>query len=172
MRKSASAAVVVILLASWAATLGGCRGYRLGSTLPPGVRTVHVPTFVNRTREPLLEAEATQAAIREFQRDGTLRVTGAREADLVLEAALVDYRLEPLRFQPDRARTTREYRLRLFADVTVRRAGVEAPLLTRRVQGESTFEPAGDLSSAKRGALPQAARDLAHDIVESVVEYW
>ena len=40
------------------------------------------------------------------------------------------------------------------------------------VQGEADFELVGDLSSAKAQALPTASEDLAHDIVERVVEAW
>ena len=49
-------------------------GYRLGSSLPPDIRSVYVPVFVNRTGEPRVETEATRAAKQEFQRDGTLHL--------------------------------------------------------------------------------------------------
>ncbi|MFC1452819.1 hypothetical protein ACFLSJ_05680, partial [Verrucomicrobiota bacterium] len=65
-----------------------------------------------------------------------------------------------------------EYRLTLHADVVLVRSGEAEPVLERRVQGETTFDLAGDLASAKLDSLPIAARDLAHDIVECVVEYW
>ena len=51
--------------------LTGCTGYRLGSMLPPEIKTVYVPTFANQTTEPLLEMEATDAVIVEFQQDGS-----------------------------------------------------------------------------------------------------
>jgi hypothetical protein len=164
------------VLASWvltaAAGLAGCAGYRLGTTLPPDVRSVHVPTFVNRTGEPLVEAETTRATVQELQRDGTLKVRSADEADVVLAATVVDFYLEPLRYEKDASRTVREYRLRLTADIVLKSRRTGDELFAGRVQGESTFEPGGDLSSAKRQALPAAARDLAHDIVESIVEFW
>jgi len=150
----------------------GCVGYRLGSTLPPGVESVHVPTFVNKTDEPLLETDTTRAAIQEFQRDGTLRIAGPGEADATLAATLVTLELKPLRYEKDRAKTTQEYRLKIKADIVFQRTSSGEVLLSRRVEGESTFEPRGDLASAKRAAMPEAASDLAHDIVESIVEYW
>jgi len=151
---------------------GGCAGYRLGSTLPPGVKSINVPTFVNKTREPQVETEATNAALREFQKDGSLVLTTAEKADAILNVTLVKYSLVPLRYQKDRAKTTREYRLKLAADIVCTRASTGEVLVKKRVEGESTFEPLGDISLSKRDALPEAARDLAHDIVESVVEYW
>lgn len=161
------------LLAAFAPFLaGGCLGYRLGSTLPEDLRTVHVPACVNETSEPLLEIETTHALMNELRRDGALRVTGASEADAVLAVRLVQYRLEPLRYERGSRRTASEYRLALRARLEFTRAATGEVLVERTVKGESTFTASGDLASEKRAALPAAAKDLARNIVESVVEYW
>ncbi len=60
----------------------------------------------------------------------------------------------------------------LAAEISFSLTGAEEPLVKQLVKGDATFEMFGDLSSAKREALPDAAKDLAHKIVESVVEYW
>jgi hypothetical protein len=156
-----------------AVTLGGCAGYRLGSSLPADIRAIHVPTFVNKTGEPLLEVETTAAVIREFQTDGTLKVVGdVSRADLELRAELLTYKLEALRFDPNERRTADEYRLRIEARLVCRRIGGGAVLVSRKVDGESTFTLSGSLNAAKQSALPKAARDLAHNVVEAVVEAW
>ena len=154
-----------------AALTGGC-AYRLGSTLPPGIRTVHVANFVNRSAEPQLEVETARAVIREFQKDGTLRVESSARADLQLQVTLERFTLEPLRYDSDQAKTTSEYRLRITARMRLKRSSSGEQMLDKVVQGETTLEPGTDLTSAKLGAIPAAATDLAHDIVESVVEYW
>ena len=164
-----------ILLSAAGAVLlfsAGCAGYRLGSTLPPGINSVHVPTFVNDCSEPRVEIECTSAAIEEFQKDGTLRVVNEKNADALLEVKIKAYALIPLRYQKDNAKATKEYRAIIKADVKFTRKDTGAIIVERLVEGETTFELTGDLTSAKRTALPLAAKDLAHDIVESVVEYW
>jgi hypothetical protein len=150
----------------------GCVGYRLGSTLPPGINVIHITTFINKTTEPRLEIETTQATIREVQRDGTLSVSDLEKSDVILRVALVGFKLEPLRYETDRSTTTREYRLTITANLTLTDRITKKVLTQSTVQGEADFTPTGDLSSAKREALPEAAKDLAHDIVESVVEFW
>lgn len=156
------------------ALLPGCAGYRLGSMLPDDIKSVYIPTFVNKTKEPLVEVETTQKALEEFQRDGSLEVAASAEsADAVLEATVVYYGLDPLSYRRDKRTATREYRLNLVASIVMKRTSdgsvvVENP----RVFGESTFELVGDLTSAKIQALPKAAEDLAHKIVEQVVEVW
>jgi hypothetical protein len=149
----------------------GC-AYRLGSTLPPGIRTVHIANFVNHSGEPQLEVETTRAVIQEFQKDGTLRVAAADAADLSLTVTLTGFALEPLRYDSDQAKTTSEYRLRITARLQLKRNSTGKEMLDKAVEGETTLQPGADLTSAKVEATPAAAADLAHDIVESVVEYW
>lgn len=150
----------------------GCVGYRLGTTLPPDIRTIQVPVFVNKTQEPLIENETTKAAIKELQKDGTLKVTDLQSADVVLEVHLTGYGLEPLRYDHDTSKRSTEYRVEIQAELILKRVGTDEVVIERRVEGEATFIPGGDLSLAKREVLPEVAKDLAHDIVESIVEYW
>jgi len=153
--------------------MGGCvLGYRLGAALPPDIRTIHVNTFANRCGEPLIENEITRAVVSGFLQDGALRIDVPETADSILEGSVTGFALEPLRYDQDDSRTPNEYRLVLKAQVVFFRRDGEKILLERTLRGESTFELEGDLTSAKAEALPAAAADLAHDIVEAVVEYW
>jgi hypothetical protein len=151
---------------------GGCAGYRLGSTLPPGIRTIHVPPFVNKTGEPLIENETASAAIQELQKDGTLRVVGPDAADAVLNVTLTKYRLESVRYERNRPKTTAESRITITAEVVFVDSARRKVILKKTATGEATFVAAGNVTAGKRAALPAAARDLAHHIVESVVEVW
>ena len=168
-RKAAAAFLAAGVLG---AALCGCAGYRLGTTLPPDIRTIYVPTFVNDSGEPQVEIDATRAAIDELQRDGTLKVRGETSADVKLVVRLTNFRLEPLRYDTNQAKTANEYRLRLTGHLVLTRRANGEKVVDRWVSGETTFEPGGDLAGAKVAAIPAAAEDLAHDIVESVVEYW
>lgn len=150
----------------------GCAGYRLGSALPAGINVVHVPTFKNNTSEPQLELTTTQATISELQRDGTLSVSDSEKADVILTVTLVNFYLEPLRYETDASTTTKEYRLTIMATLELTELKTGKVLVKSSVKGETDFIPAGDLSSSKRTALPAAAADLAHQIVQSVVEFW
>jgi len=162
----------IIILAVASSMLPGCVGYRLGSTLPEGIEVVHIPTFINKTTEPLLEVVASQAVISEIQRDGTLGVGSREKSDVILNVSVIDLRLQPLSYQKDQATTTREYRLIITASLKLTNLSSGKVMTRNVVKGETDFIPVGDLSSAKRDALPAAAKDLARSIVESVVEYW
>lgn len=156
-----------------AGLLTGCAGYQLGSMLPPDIKTVYVPTFVNKTQEPLIEVDTTQAAIEEFQRDGSLRVVNEDQADAVLEVTLREYRIQPVAYRTDQKTSAKEYRITIFASVLLKRRGTDAVVAENpRVKGETVFPFSGDLTSSKLTGLPNVAEDLAHNIVEQVVEAW
>lgn len=156
------------------ACMAGCAalGYSLGTSLPPGIRTVHVPTFVNKTGEPLLEAEATAAAVREFQRDLTLEVADRNTADTIVEVTLNKAEPVPVLFDKNNPKLTTEYRLRIDAEAIFKMRVSGKVLRKFSVYGEAKFLPGGDLGNAKRAALPSASSDLAHQIVKNVVEFW
>jgi len=156
-----------------AVLLAGCAGYRLGTTLPAEIKTIYVPTFLNKTDEPEVENVTTRAARQEFQNDGTLRIVDAAErADLVLDTTLTAFTLEPVRYSRTDDQATQEYRLTLTAQIVAHRRKTGTTLVQRTVQGETTFVFNGDLASAKLTALPNAAADLAHKIVAGVTESW
>lgn len=154
--------------------LAGCAGYRLGSMLPPHVKTVYVPIAVNNTSEPFIEADVTRSVVQEIQRDGSLRLAGTPdEADAILALTLTKFELEALTYERERRTAANEYRLLLRArtiltDAKLGRVITESP----DVYGEGTFDVQGDLTSSKATALPAAAKDLARRIVDSIVEAW
>jgi len=148
--------------------ISGC-GYRIGSLLPADIHTIAIPMFINKTSEAELSSLITNSVIQEFINDGTLRVTEYKDADTALNCEIIDYQREALSF--NEADVTREYRLIItvkFVFKNLRRNEVlwENP----RVIGETTFYVGSSLPDSERTALPDAAKDLAHHIVESVVE--
>jgi outer membrane lipopolysaccharide assembly protein LptE/RlpB len=151
----------------------GCAGYRLGSTLPPDIKSIHIPTFKNNTTEPLIEVETTNKTIAEFQRDGTLRIANLDEADAVLKVTIYKITLTPLRYsQTDRA-TPNEYRMTLTAAYTFTRKSTNKVIgQSTAITGETTLPYAGNYQAAIRTAIPRAAEDLGRNLVEKVVEIW
>jgi hypothetical protein len=131
-----------------------------------------VVTFSNQTDEPFLETIIADAVSSELQRDGTLSVTTPHNSDVTLSGKIISSVLTPLRYENDNRRTTREYRLTLTVEIVLVRTKTGEEILKKKVSGETTFEPAGDIASAKRSAFPYAARDLARHIVDAIVEFW
>ena len=116
--------------------LSGC-GYTTKSLLSESIKTVYIPPVKNgidmtaevtdrnpfRPYRPGLEVDLTNALINRFIFDGTLKIATAENADLVVEASLVDYRRDALRYSE--GDDIQEYRLSVSMDVhaTERRTG-------------------------------------------------
>jgi len=162
----------LLIVALVLTNMPGCVGYQLGSSLPPDIKSVFVRTFINRCNEPLIEIEATNATIAEFQKDGTLKIGRLESADVILETTLTMITLEPLRFDRQDTSKPKEYRLIMSAIFVLKRQGSGKVVGTGDCIGESTFLFGGNLASAKRSAIPKASEDLAKRIVEKVVEAW
>ena len=125
-----------------------------------------------RAQARAANAAQTLKRIQELQKDGSLRVVGPQEADAILEVTLTGYELTPLRYRRDQATTAREYRLTLKADVLLRKRATQEVIAKVSAEGYTTLDAVSDLPTARRLALPQAARSLALHIIKSVTEYW
>jgi len=161
-----------LALATLAAGLGGC-GYSLRTSLPPGIRTIHVPVLENRTQEPGIEDFITQALTQAVVTGGRLRIAAnAREADASLEGAIVEYRLSSLAF--DSAANVTQYRLVIGLSLTFRDLRQN-----RVIWKQDRLEERADFAVAGRGtqtlareetAVRQAAVDVARAIVSFAFE--
>jgi hypothetical protein len=169
-RRACVAALAVLSAAAFA----GCAGYRLGSMIPPDIRTIYISTFENKTDEPLIEGEATRRVIRQVQEDGTLRVVRTREeADAILTGTLQAYNLTPIAYSEQERARPNQYRIALRASFAMTAAATGKVLVEDSdAYGEAVIQVTGDLSSAKRSGLPTAAEDLAHRIVRRMIEMW
>ncbi|MFH1037899.1 MAG: LptE family protein [PVC group bacterium] len=162
------AAVTVVILAP-----AGCGPYRLGTTLPPHLQTVYVPTFENTTFEPGIEVDVTDAVITRFRQDGNLRPVSRDQADTVLEGEITGWNRRVLDYTGEEENEVEEYRLYVTAVITFRELATGETLVSnQRVRGYTDFYLEGDLPTAEEDARPRAFKDLARRIVDQVVSIW
>ena len=163
--------------------LSGC-GYTTKSNLPENLKRIHVAPVKNgvdlsseisdktpfRVYRPGLEVELTNAVINRFIFDGQLKVTGPDKADAVVEATLVDYRRDALRYNV--GDEIQEYRLSISMDVAVTQKSDKKVLWSDRVTGDTTFFLSGARSISEDQASAKAVEDVARRVVEKTIEYW
>jgi outer membrane lipopolysaccharide assembly protein LptE/RlpB len=90
--------------------------------VPPGLSSVAVPTFKNRTYEPGIEVPFTQAFLNEFILDRRVNVVSRAQADSVLEGVITDFRMYSVSY--DRSGQVLEYQANVVLDVILKdRAG-------------------------------------------------
>ncbi|HEU4522234.1 MAG TPA: LPS assembly lipoprotein LptE, partial [Thermoanaerobaculia bacterium] len=82
-------------------------GYTLvgrGNILDPSIRTINVPTLINRTTRVEVEQQLTQEVASELVSRGRLRlVSDEKEADAILRGAITTFNLTPVGFEQGRA---------------------------------------------------------------------
>lgn len=151
----------------------GCTGYRTGSTLPESVQTVSLKVL-NETDEPSIEVEVMKALRAELQMDGRLEVLSEdKDVDSVLRVTLTSYYLTPLAYDKERGTLAREYRMSLNGRAVLFDAeSGDVIMETPGLRGWADFPYVADLTTAKLGALPKAAGDLARKVVSMTVMSW
>lgn len=159
-------------LAAFALALAGCANYQLGTTLPPHLKTIAVPSFANESGELDLEARITAATLKEFQRDGTLRVADQDTADIVLEGKIVACEFEAVRYERGASLRAEEQRMTVRFEITATERATGTVLHNGVVEGDTTFVSTGDLTTAKRAAYRLVAQDVAHEVVNAVISAW
>lgn len=165
--------ICIFILTAIVVLNAGCQ-YRVGSTLPKGLKTVFVPVFENKADYPQLEFEVTSATIDKFQFDNTLKpVTTQDRADLLVKGRIVELRQYPIVYNRDRSTTAASYRLVIVAKATVIDQRTKTLVLDNvELRGTTTFVVGADLVLSKRLAIPDAAKDLGQRIVDAVTEAW
>ena len=87
--------------------------------VPPGIGSIAIPTFVNRTYEPGIEIPITQAFLQEFIQDRRVKVVARSEADSILEGVVRDFSLYSVSY--DKAGLVLEYRTNAVVDLTLKK---------------------------------------------------
>lgn len=153
-------------------TGAGC-DYKLvgtGSSLPPGIKTIHLPTMENRTAEPNLGIQLTQSLTNQLVQDGRLKVTGAG-ADAKLQGTIVSYALRPLSY--DASNSVTAYQVSLAVEVVLTEQATDKRLLAQRVTDTSLYDVTGSVigsEGARDAAVVVAAQRMAERIVSTVLE--
>jgi hypothetical protein len=178
------AAAITFLLIAFAASLSGC-GYTQKSLLPENIKSIHVMPVKNaidlsveisdkdhfRVYRPGVEVELTNAIINRFIFDGNLKVAGPEAADAVVEAKLVDYRRDSLRYSE--SDDVVEYRLSVVIEVKVYQASDQVVLWEQKhLTGDTTFFISGPHAISEDEAAAKAVEDTARRVVENTIELW
>ena len=156
-------------------SLGGCAGYRIGEIKPQYLKDVHsiaVPTFKNNTFIPRIEALVTNTVIKQFQQDGTFRITREAQADAILRCTITSVGRNPARSVRGNVLATTEFNLGLLVTYTLIDRDGKPLTGPTGVSGTTSFFVGSDVTTEERQALPLAAEDMAVRLVSQLSEGW
>lgn len=151
----------------------GCSTYKFGSSVPEELRTIAVPVFENASGFPEIDAVVTQYVLREFQREGTFKISSLDTASLKLLGKLVKSDLQALNYDRNYGSRTSEYRYSLVAEITLVERGTGKLLIDDMlVKANTTFLTHGDMLTGMQDANPRIAKELARAITDAVLAQW
>jgi Lipopolysaccharide-assembly len=160
-----------------AIALSGC-GYTRQTVLPRNIKTIYVETVKNKldmeevfAYHQGLEMDITNAVIRRFQVDGTVKVAKQETADAILKTDLLAYEQEGLRY--DQLEEVKEYRLFIVVRLRLVDAKTgdliwEEPNFT----GDNEYYVSEVTSLAEQKAAQNVVEKLAFNVVDRVVQDW
>jgi hypothetical protein len=164
--------------------ISGC-GYTTGSLLPAHLKTIAIENFANKipitdeisdrnrykTYRPLLEVDVTRTIIDRFIFDGHLKVVQKKDANLILEGALVDFRREPTKY--GYGDMIEQYRIAIFVDMQLIDAvSGEVMWSENNFAGSDYYFTTGAQMKSEDAAVADALNDLARRVVERTIEVW
>lgn len=158
-----------------ACVVGGCAGYHVGPATPAylrDIKSIAVPTFANTTLTPRIEVLVTNTVIKQFQQDGTYRISSEDQADATLKAEIVTVGRSPARSLRGNVLSTTEFNLNLSVRYTL--VGRDGKIIgyPGSAGGSTSFFVGSDVSTDERQALPLAAEELAKQLVSQLSEGW
>src|SRR5690348_2907867 len=96
----------------------GCSYSPNPSAFPTHLSTIAVPVFQNKTTQPTLEQQMTQAVVDKFIKNSKLKVVDEDHADLVVTGAVSVYKNAVFGFNA--REQAQEYQVQITAVVTVK----------------------------------------------------
>lgn len=148
--------------------MGGC-GYHVQgrkSHLPADIRSVLVELFVNRTLEPYLENEVTNAVSERFSRGRAFDLAaGADRAQAALSGIVTAYETRPISYNEQDA--ILEYRSTMTVDVVLRRTG-SGEIVWKGAASWNEEYPANPDKAAQEDNEAAAIRVIAERIADEL----
>lgn len=119
-----------------------------------------------------MEVLVTGTVIKQFQQDGTYRITEEDHADATLRGEILRIYRVPARSVRGNVLATTEFTLTMRVRYTlVGRAG-QTLVGPAEVAGATSFFVGSDVTTDERQALPLAAEELATHLVSQLSEGW
>jgi hypothetical protein len=150
-------------------------GYHLrgtGSSLPPYIKVIDIPMFVNRTTRFELNVKLTQQVIDELVARGKVEITADMDrADAVLLGEITAFRATPIGFGEEA--TADRYSIMIAAKVVLRDLVQKKVIFSNPsfiYQGEYEVPEGADFESVETEALDEIAEKFARSLVVAILE--
>jgi len=153
-------------------------GYTQKTTLPQNIKTIYIDTVKNKVPiqevyvyVPGLEMDITNAIIRRLQIDGNLKIVEKENADAILEADMIDFEQDGLRFTS--LEEVEEFRLYIVLSLVLKDGKTGETIWEEpSFSGEEEYFVNDFKDISRKAASERVVEDLARNVVDRIVEDW
>ena len=150
--------------------LAGCRSYSWRSGVPENLRRVAVPVFRNEGGTTEFGNVVARQVLREFQREGTMRITSGADAALEVQGVVKRTHTGVMAHDRVTGLRNRGYRFSAKIEVTlVDRTTGKLIFNNRPYHATTSYVGNDDELTGERDASGRLAEDLARQIVDDVL---
>jgi len=141
--------------------------------VPEELRSIAVPVFENASGFPEIDAVVTQYVLREFQREGTFKISAIDNASFKLLGKLVKSSTTALNYDRNFGSRASEYRFTLVAEITlVERSTGKLVIDDMPIKANTTFLARGDMLTGLQDSYPRISKEMARAITDAVLAHW
>ncbi len=153
----------------WAIFGSGCLGYQRGSSVPKSLRTVHVPSFTNKTEYPMVGAMAAQQFLDALIEDGTFTPTNYDDAAIRTQVTITGVTEKAVRYDRNNIVVPDEYHVRIKATLYAYRTDTGEVLIDgRTVSANDAAMTRKDMQTGIMDTLPRLTRLLGQNLLEEL----
>ena len=150
-----------------------CSYYFTGSSVPPHLTTIAIPTIQDRSGsgEPYLSNDFTQDLIQQFTDDNSLQVVNSVNSDAVLSVIVVSFGERAEVVSGDNEKAT-ERRITITVKALYKDLVLKKTVFDKRFSNYATFNAAENSVENRQDAIVRALENVNLDLLLAVVSDW
>lgn len=144
-----------------------------GASIPPGVNSVYIPFFPDRSRSGLgdLSDRLNRILIDRFINQSKLNLASSEEdADAILDGSISSYSNRPFSIGGDEQANQNQVQISVTASFIYTKN--DSPEWDKAFSGSFTFDPTDDPITGEQNAADQALEQIANNMFNDAVSNW
>ena len=148
-----------------------CWSYSFSEKALPGIDTIAVPLFIDRTNENQIRERLQSSIITIFMDENVFSVVGQNQADAILSGAIEVIRDVPTQINRNEFASQFEIQITVLVKLEEKNSG--NVLLSERLLGTGLYtEPLGEGEGSRDVAVNQALEQITRDIIDKISSGW
>jgi hypothetical protein len=147
----------------------GCGLYSFSGSLPPHLKTVAVPLFDNRTAEFAIAEDITDAIIKEFNKDNSLKIADRNAADVLIEGSVISLDDRAGAFDPNEE--VKDFKVYVTVQVKCTDQVKRLTMWEERVTQWGEYDPNAGPDARKDG-ITAAITKMSQEVLNKTVAAW